>query len=147
MLSEKRQKLSKNPYKVGIACFRIKNYNSILKQVSWFVQFRALLWRSWLAVIKEPAIIQVNLGQTIVSHPNIILLTKLFISSSFQFISILLGIIYLQQDYDQSGVFNINGVLFVIVTNLTFTNVFSVVNVSVMYSCSLGFVVQSGWYF
>ncbi len=36
-------------------------------KASWTEQFWALLWRSWLSVIKEPMVIQVKLFQTVVS--------------------------------------------------------------------------------
>ena len=36
-------------------------------RASWGEQFTALLWRGFLAVIKEPMVIRVNVGQTIVS--------------------------------------------------------------------------------
>ena len=48
----------------------------------------------------------------------------------FQFISLLFGVIYLGQELNQEGVMNINGALFLLLTNMTFQNVFSVVNVS-----------------
>ena len=35
-------------------------------KASWWSQFKALLWRSFLSVIKEPMIMQVRLFQTIV---------------------------------------------------------------------------------
>jgi hypothetical protein len=37
-------------------------------KASWIAQFRALLWRSFLSVIKEPMIMQVRFAQTIVSN-------------------------------------------------------------------------------
>lgn len=37
-------------------------------KASWCEQFRAVLWRSWLSVIKEPILIRVRLLQTIVSE-------------------------------------------------------------------------------
>ncbi|XP_059079534.1 protein white-like [Tigriopus californicus] len=79
-------------------------------KASWIEQFRALLWRSFLSVMKEPMIVKVNLIQTIV-------------------ISLILGVIYMNQEYDQKGASNINGALFIIITNLNFSNVFGVVNV------------------
>eukprot|EP00095_Tigriopus_kingsejongensis_P010869 maker-scaffold864_size87066-snap-gene-0.21 protein:Tk10869 transcript:maker-scaffold864_size87066-snap-gene-0.21-mRNA-1 annotation:"protein white" len=79
-------------------------------KATWWQQFRALLWRSFISVIKEPMIIQINLIQTIV-------------------ISLILGIIYMDQDYNQVGAANINGALFIIITNLNFANVFAVINV------------------
>ena len=45
-------------------------------------------------------------------------------------IALVLGIIYLDQEYDQEGVMNINGALFLILTNMTFQNMFGVVTVS-----------------
>ena len=47
-----------------------------------------------------------------------------------QAIALVLGMVYYDQDYNQEGVMNINGALFLICTNMTFSNVFSVVNVS-----------------
>ena len=35
-------------------------------KASWCEQFRAVLWRSWLSVIKEPILIKVRLLQTVV---------------------------------------------------------------------------------
>ncbi|RXG54331.1 ABC transporter ATP-binding protein/permease wht-3 [Armadillidium vulgare] len=44
-------------------------------------------------------------------------------------IAILLGIIYFHQRLDQAGVTNINGALFLLLSNMTFQNVFGVINV------------------
>ncbi len=52
-------------------------------------------------MLKEPQIIQVNVGQTIV-------------------IALMLGIVFLDQEYDQEGVLNVNGCIFIILTNITF---------------------------
>ena len=46
-----------------------------------------------------------------------------------QLIGVILGILYFQQDYDQEGVQNINGGIFLILTNMTFANVNAVINV------------------
>lgn len=35
-------------------------------RVSWWAQFRAILWRSWLTVLKEPLLVRVRLIQTVV---------------------------------------------------------------------------------
>ncbi len=59
------------------------------------------MWRAWISVLKEPQIIQVNVGQTIV-------------------IALMLGIVFLDQEYDQEGVLNVNGCIFIILTNITF---------------------------
>jgi hypothetical protein len=45
-------------------------------------------------------------------------------------IALVLGVVYLNQDYNQAGVMNINGALFLLLTNTTFQNMFAVVNVS-----------------
>lgn len=36
-------------------------------RATWFTQFRAILWRSWSTVLKEPLLIRVRMMQTIVS--------------------------------------------------------------------------------
>ncbi|EZA53360.1 Protein white [Ooceraea biroi] len=79
-------------------------------KANWYEQFRAVLWRSWLSVIKEPILIKVRLLQTIM-------------------VSLLIGVIYFGQQMDQDGVMNINGALFIFLTNMTFQNVFAVINV------------------
>ncbi len=38
-------------------------------QATWLQQFRALLWRSWHSVIKNPLIVQVRLFEAVVSEP------------------------------------------------------------------------------
>ncbi|XP_076634762.1 ABC transporter G family member 3 [Colletes latitarsis] len=79
-------------------------------KASWCEQFRAVLWRSWLSVIKEPILIKIRLLQTVM-------------------VSLLVGIVYFNQRLDQDGVMNINGALFIFLTNMTFQNVFAVINV------------------
>ncbi|CAF1125996.1 unnamed protein product, partial [Brachionus calyciflorus] len=44
------------------------------------------------------------------------------------FIAIIFGLIYLRLDMNQEGVQNINGVLFLIITNASFSNMFGVLN-------------------
>ena len=36
-------------------------------KASWSQQFRALLWRSWLTVVREPLIMRVRITQAVVS--------------------------------------------------------------------------------
>ncbi|KAK0174891.1 hypothetical protein PV327_010606 [Microctonus hyperodae] len=93
--------------------FKNKKSRNIQKspyKASWCEQFRAVLWRSWLAVIKEPILIKVRLLQTFM-------------------VSLLIGVIYYGQRLDQDGVMNINGALFIFLTNMTFQNVFAVISV------------------
>lgn len=79
-------------------------------KASWLEQFRATLWRSFLAVIKEPMLMHVRFMQTIV-------------------VAVILGILYLGQEETQVGIQNINGALFLMLTQMSFGNMFSVVNV------------------
>lgn len=46
-------------------------------------------------------------------------------------VAILIGVIYFGQNLDQDGVMNINGAIFMFLTNMTFQNIFAVINVSV----------------
>lgn len=46
---------------------KMRNKRRSPYKASWCEQFRAVLWRSWLAVIKEPILIKVRLLQTFVS--------------------------------------------------------------------------------
>ncbi|KAG5327518.1 WHITE protein, partial [Pseudoatta argentina] len=87
-----------------------KNSSRSVYKASWCEQFRAVLWRSWLSVIKEPILIKVRFLQTVM-------------------VSLLIGVIYFGQRIDQDGVMNINGALFIFLTNMTFQHVFAVINV------------------
>ncbi|XP_060575749.1 protein white-like isoform X1 [Ruditapes philippinarum] len=75
----------------------------------WYEQFAAVLTRSWKTTLREPMVMRVRLVQTIV-------------------LSIVLGLIYLQLNHDQEGVMNINGVIFLILINMTVTNMLGVLN-------------------
>lgn len=44
-------------------------------------------------------------------------------------IAVLLGVVFYGQILDQDGIMNINGAIFLFLTNMTFDNVFSVINV------------------
>lgn len=79
-------------------------------RADWCTQLRAISWRSWISVIKDPLLIKVRLLQTVM-------------------VAVLIGLIFFQQNLDQDGVMNINGALFLFLTNMTFQNVFSVINV------------------
>lgn len=68
-------------------------------KASWWSQFRAVLWRSALSVVREPLIIKVRFIQTV-------------------FIALLLGVIFLQQKITAEGVQNINGAIFLFLTNM-----------------------------
>lgn len=44
-------------------------------------------------------------------------------------VSLVIGIIFFGQQMTQDGVMNINGAIFLFLTNMTFQNVFAVINV------------------
>lgn len=48
----------------------------------------------------------------------------------FKMVALVVGIIFYGQEMNQDGVMNINGAIFLFLTNMTFQNVFSVANVS-----------------
>ena len=37
-------------------------------KASWWEQFTALLWRSWLSIVKDPLILRIRIGTSIVSN-------------------------------------------------------------------------------
>ncbi|ESP04310.1 hypothetical protein LOTGIDRAFT_237415 [Lottia gigantea] len=76
---------------------------------SWFQQFRAVFWRSWISILRDVFLFRVRVAQTMI-------------------VGVILGLIYLQQDYNQTGVMNINGAMFLFITNMSFTSMFAVVN-------------------
>ncbi|KAI9551443.1 ABC protein [Daphnia sinensis] len=78
-------------------------------KASWFAQFRAVLWRSVISVLREPVVLRVKAFQTI-------------------FISAIIALIYQGQTLQFDNVRNIQGALFIFLTNMTFQNVFGVVN-------------------
>jgi len=97
-----------NPKETGVI-FEEANSSTSRYESSWYVQFCAVFARCWKTTIREPMVIRVKLAQTLM-------------------LGVILGLIYLQLDLDQQGVMNINGVLFLFITNMTFTNVFGVLN-------------------
>nr|QNH67970.1 ATP-binding cassette transporter subfamily G-like protein 4 [Brachionus plicatilis] len=87
----------------------IKLKNRMSYKANIFVQFIWLLWRSFLSTIRDKLSFQIAIVQTIV-------------------IAVILGLIYLQIEYNQAGVQNINGIIFLFLTNTSFSNMFSVIN-------------------
>ncbi|XP_071442996.1 protein white [Hetaerina americana] len=79
-------------------------------KAGWCAQFRAVFWRSWLSMIKEPILMKVRVLQTLL-------------------VALLLGFLFFGQELSQEGVMNINGALFLFLTSMTFQNVFAVINV------------------
>ncbi|XP_060607955.1 protein white-like [Ruditapes philippinarum] len=102
------KRVAENPKRTGIIYEEAFSSTSRY-EASWLRQFAAVFERSWKTTVREPMVARVRFVQTIL-------------------LSIVLGLIYLQLDVDQRGVMDINGVLFLMITNMTFTNVFGVLN-------------------
>ncbi|KAF7491271.1 Protein white [Sarcoptes scabiei] len=79
-------------------------------KVGRWQQYSALTWRSYLTVLREPALTYVRLSQALIN-------------------SIVIALIFHGQNYDQRGVSNINGALFLLLVNMTMQNAFAVINV------------------
>jgi EPP (Eye Pigment Precursor) family transporter len=77
---------------------------------SWGQQLGALAWRNGITTVRDPLVAKVRIIQAVV-------------------IAVILGVVYFGQNLDQKGIQNINGVLFLLLTNVSFGNLLSVVNV------------------
>jgi len=66
--------------------------------------------------------------------------------SLMQAISLVLGLVYFDQTYDQKGVMNINGCLFLMQMQMTFGNTFGIVNVSFLFCYCICAVYKSFTY-
>ncbi|BFY98580.1 hypothetical protein BsWGS_01620 [Bradybaena similaris] len=71
------------------------------------MQWTNLFWRSWTSQYRDQMLFWTRLFQTV-------------------FMALILGLIYFDLDINQKGVTDINGGLFIIVTNISFTNMFAV---------------------
>ena len=74
-----------------------------------FTQIYWLIWREALSRARNPRETKIALIQSIV-------------------VSLILGLIYFKLDLDQNGVQNINGVLFILCVNSSFSSIFPVLN-------------------
>ncbi|XP_057668847.1 protein white [Diorhabda carinulata] len=90
-----------------------KNMISYYHKASCCVQFCGLIWRSLISILKDPALIKVRLFQTVIT-------------------SLLIAVLYFNQKMNQEGVMNLNGVLFLFLTSMTFQNVFAVIHTFTM---------------
>jgi EPP (Eye Pigment Precursor) family transporter len=77
-------------------------------KASWFKQLCVVFWRCWLNNMREPVIVRMRFFQITV-------------------MAFIFGLIFWQQNIDQSGVNNINGVLFLMQMQMTFGFIFNVV--------------------
>ncbi|XP_071526749.1 protein white-like isoform X2 [Panulirus ornatus] len=82
-------------------------------KASWGTQFKCVLWRSWLEIIREPILTRVRFLQVLA-------------------LALLIGVLYKDQQMDEVGIFNINGALLLIISNMTFQNC----NITVTTFCS-----------
>ena len=78
-------------------------------KASWIEQFSALVWRQTKATLRNPMTSTVKLVTAVI-------------------VGLILGTVYWRQEMDQDGIQNILGVLFVIVTNASFSSVFAICN-------------------
>ncbi|CAG5130203.1 unnamed protein product [Candidula unifasciata] len=78
-------------------------------KASWLTQYRYLFWRSWISVYRDVVLFRIRIMQAFV-------------------LGVVLGLVYLQLTVDQKGVMNINGAIFLLITNTSFSNMFGVVN-------------------
>ncbi|XP_015370315.1 PREDICTED: protein white-like [Diuraphis noxia] len=94
----------------------LENVSSPYK-ATWMEQFSAVFWRSWLSIKKEPALTKIRLVQTML-------------------VAALISFIFFNQHLDQDGVMNINGALFMCISNMTFQNVLAVINIIIFHNIS-----------
>ncbi|GFO40888.1 ATP-binding cassette sub-family g member [Plakobranchus ocellatus] len=78
-------------------------------EASWFTQFRYLMWRAWVGMIRDVMLFRVRIFQILV-------------------MAIIVGLTYLRLGIEQKSVMSINGALFLMITNTSFSNLFAVVN-------------------
>lgn len=86
-----------------------QSQNNLVYKAGWFTQLKWLIWRSFLSMSRNP------------------METRILAIQTF-FIALIFGLIYLKIETNQEGVQNINGVLFLLITNSSFSNMFGVLN-------------------
>ncbi|XP_071490677.1 protein white-like [Diadema antillarum] len=79
-------------------------------KASWWEQFKACTWRAFLNNRREPLMTTVRFTQTLL-------------------IALILGLVFLHQHVNQEGIQNINGFLFILITNSAFSNTFAAVQI------------------
>ncbi|CAH3167368.1 unnamed protein product [Pocillopora meandrina] len=88
--------------------FKDEVYTRSPYKASWCQQFRSVFWRSWLTNNRDVMIFRIRLYQSI-------------------FVGLLAGIIYFRTKINQSGIINIAGAIFFLITSTTFNNMGSVI--------------------
>ncbi len=79
-------------------------------KASWWTQFRLLFWRSWIDNARSPAQSKARILQTVI-------------------LSVVFCLLYYGQHYDQKGVSNIDGALFIFLLMLSFTYAYMVATI------------------
>ncbi|CAF2916217.1 unnamed protein product [Rotaria sp. Silwood2] len=76
-------------------------------KTSGFIQFRWLIWRNFVNLFKNPFEIRLRIILAI-------------------FVGVLIGLLYIRLKYDQTAVQNMNALVFLIIINTSFSNIFAV---------------------
>ncbi len=93
-----------------------------------------LLKRNAISISRNPLAFKAQITQTIVFgfsyNPNHKIKINTF-TRTLKLIGLMFGAIFFQVELNQTGVQNINGLLFLFVTNISFSNMFPVINVNI----------------
>ncbi|GFR98224.1 ATP-binding cassette sub-family G member [Elysia marginata] len=76
---------------------------------SWPKQFKYLFWRAWVGMLRDVILFRVRVAQVFT-------------------VGIIVGLVYLRLSVEQKSVMSINGAIFLLITNTSFSNLFAVVN-------------------
>nr|XP_054767931.1 protein white-like [Lytechinus pictus]XP_054767932.1 protein white-like [Lytechinus pictus] len=79
-------------------------------KATWWQQFQACMWRAYQNNKREPLMTTVRFTQTVI-------------------IALILGLVFLKQHINQEGIQNINGCIFILITNAAFSNTFAAVQI------------------
>lgn len=95
------------------------------------------MWRCWLTNARDPWLTKIRLLQAVVSNDAEHSITSqytIYICSQnyayIQVMSVIYGLVYLRQDYNQEGVTNINALLVLLQLYMTMGSLNSVIQVS-----------------
>ncbi|KAH9524971.1 hypothetical protein Btru_028373 [Bulinus truncatus] len=78
-------------------------------KVSWLSQCRYLFWRSWINMLRDRMLTSVRIA----------IITIL---------GVVLGLVYLRLKVDQKGIMSINGAIYLMIINTSFSTMYAVVN-------------------
>nr|UOU03353.1 ATP-binding cassette subfamily G-like 2 [Brachionus rubens] len=88
----------------------VKRRKNNFNKTNFFTQLGWLLWRNSIGIMRDPFLFKIQIIQTLI-------------------VSVLFGLIYLRLQYDQKGVMDINGYLFLCICNHGFSTLFFIVNI------------------